>query len=307
MLRFIALGCAAGGGYPQWNCNCDGCRAARAAPDTQEGQAGIATSVDGEHWFLINASPDIRAHINATPTLHPRAGRLRDTPIAGVILTNGEIDAVTGLLSLREGSPFSIHAHPRVLDVLAENPLFDVLDRTRVPRHAIALDAPFEPALPDGTPSGLIVEAFEVPGKPAWHLEGRAEPNEERPGDTLGLRLRAATGGPEAFVIAACGRVTDGLRDRLRGAAMVMFDGTLWHDNELIDQGLAAKTGRRMGHVSVSGPEGAMARLEGLGIAQKLFVHVNNSNPILRPRTPERAEIEAAGWRLPRAGEEIAP
>ncbi len=307
MLKITVLGCAAGGGFPQWNCNCEGCRAARAAPDTHEGQAGIAISADGAHWFLINASPDIRQQINATPCLHPRAGRLRDSPIAGVILTNGEVDAVAGLLSLREGSPFTIHGHARVLGVLAENSLFGVLHPDLVARREIVLDTPFEPRLPDGRPSGLVIEAFEVPGKPAWYLEGRAEPSEERPGDTLGLRIGTTQGDGEVFVIAACGRITTALRDRLRGAAMVLFDGTLWRDDELIEQGLHHKTGRRMGHVSVWGPKGAIAGLADLGITQKLFVHINNSNPLLRPDSAERAEAEAAGWRVPRAGEEISP
>lgn len=307
MLRIVVLGAAAGGGFPQWNCNCEGCRAARAAPETQQGQAGIAISADGDNWFLVNASPDIRQQINATPCLHPRVGRLRDSPVAGVILTNGEVDAVAGLLSLREGTPLTIYGHARVLGVLAENSLFGVLHPDLVARREIAPDAPFEPRLPDGRASGLVVEAFEVPGKPAWYLEGEAEPGAERPGDTLGLRVGTTDGGPKVFIIAACGRVTPDLAERLRGAAMVLFDGTLWRDDELIEQGLHHKTGRRMGHISVSGPDGAIARLADLGIARKLFVHINNSNPLLRPHSAERAEAEAAGWRVPRAGEEISP
>ncbi len=307
MLKIVVLGCAAGGGVPQWNCNCDGCGAARADPALQQGQASVAVSADGDHWFLINASPDIRQQINATPQLHPRAGRLRDSPIAGVILTNGEVDAIAGLLSLREGSPFSIYGHPRVLGVLAENSIFNVLNPKLVPRREISIGTGFEPLLTDGRGSGLRVEAFEVPGKPAWYLEGTARADDDLPGDTLGLSIRLAEGGPEVFVIAACGRVTEALADRLRGAALVLFDGTLWRDDELIAAGLHHKTGQRMGHVSVSGPDGAIARLADLGIDRKLFVHINNSNPILRPDSAERRSIEAAGWRVPEAGEEISP
>lgn len=303
MLKIVILGSAAGGGFPQWNCNCEGCRAARFEPTLREGQASVAVSADGEHWFLVNASPDIRQQINDTPCLHPREGRLRDSPIAGVILTNGEVDAITGLLSLREGSPFSVHAHARVLETLDHNGIFDVLDRTRVPRCAITLDAPFEPDLPDGTPSGLVVEAFEVPGKPAWYLEGGTRDGGDAPGDTLGLRIGAARGGPDLFVITACGGVTDALAERIRGAGMVLFDGTLWQDDELIRAGLHTKTGRRMGHISVSGKDGAIACLADLEIGTKMFVHINNSNPILRPGTAERAAVEAAGWRVPSAGE----
>lgn len=303
MLKIVILGAAAGGGFPQWNCNCEGCRASRTDPALREGQVSVAVSADGEHWFLVNASPDIRQQINDTPCLHPREGRLRDSPIAGVILTNGEVDAITGLLSLREGSPFSIHGHSRVLDILDRNCIFDVLDRTHVPRREITLDAPFEPDLPDGTPSGVVFEAFEVPGKPAWYLEGDAGAGRERPGDTLGLRISAAQGGPALFVVTACGRVTEALAERIRGAGMVLFDGTLWQDDELIRAGLHTKTGQRMGHISVSGEDGAIAGLADLEIETRIFVHINNSNPILRPGTAERAAVEAAGWHVPSAGE----
>lgn len=305
MLKIVILGVAAGGGFPQWNCNCEGCCAARAEPTLREGQVSVAVSADGKNWFLINASPDIRQQINDTPCLHPRQGRLRDSPIAGVILTNGEVDAITGLLSLREGSPFSIHGHTRVLETLDDNSIFDVLDRTRVPRRAITLDVPFEPDLPDGMPSGLVVEAFEVPGKPAWYLEGGARDGADAPGDTLGLLIRTIRDGPSLYVITACGGVTDTLADRIRGAGMVLFDGTLWRDDELIRTGLHTKTGQRMGHISVSGEDGAIAQLADLGIGSRIFVHINNSNPILRLGTPERAAVEAAGWRVPSAGEEF--
>ena len=172
MLKVVILGSAAGGGVPQWNCNCPICAAAWAEPRLRNTQVSAAVSADeGKHWFVINASPDIRQQILDTPALHPAAGTLRHSPIAGVILTNGEIDAIAGLLSLRESSPFALHAHPRVLATLAQNSVFDVLNPTFVPRIAMQLDQPFQPLLPDGTPSGLCVEAFAVPGKPAWYME----------------------------------------------------------------------------------------------------------------------------------------
>src|SRR5579864_5766083 len=151
MLRIVVLGAAAGGGVPQWNCGCPVCRAARIEqPELQSTQASIAISADGAHWFLINASPDLRQQLIATPQLHPAAGKLRHSPIAGVILTNGEIDAVAGLLSMREGSPFTIYGHERVLAILKSNSIFNVLSEKNVQRQAIEVDQPFEPALPDG-------------------------------------------------------------------------------------------------------------------------------------------------------------
>ncbi|MGC9446032.1 pyrroloquinoline quinone biosynthesis protein PqqB [Cereibacter johrii] len=298
MLRIIVLGSAAGGGLPQWNCNCAGCRTARAEPALRNGQCALAASADGESWFLVNASPDLRQQILDTPALHPRHG-LRHSPIAGVILTNAEVDAVAGLLTLREGWPFAIHAHPDVLEVLDANPIFGVLRPEIVPRRPMLPETPFEPVLACGRASGLTVRSFAVPGKPAlWREEeGAAE------SDSIGLELSA--GGRRAFILPGCAEVTPALACRLAGADLVFFDGTLWQDDEMIRAGLSQKTGRRMGHISMSGPAGAMAALDPLGIARKVFVHINNSNPVLMPGSPERAEAERAGWCVPGPGMEF--
>src|SRR5260221_10985916 len=191
MLRVVVLGAAAGGGVPQWNCGCPICLAARTEhPELQSTQAAIAISADGDHWFLINASPDLRQQLIATPQLHPKAGKLRHSPISGVILTNGEIDAVAGLLSMREGSPFTIYAHAKVLSVLKANSIFNVLNENNVPRQPIEVDRSFEPTLPDGTPCGLEILPFAVAGKSAWYLEGKPHPGGDTGlGDTLGLRV----------------------------------------------------------------------------------------------------------------------
>src|SRR3954470_2720515 len=152
MLRIVVLGAAAGGGVPQWNCGCPVCRAARTEhPELQSTQASIAISADGHHWFLINASPDLRQQLIATPQLHPKSGSLRHSPIAGVILTNSEVDAIAGLLSMREGSPFTIYAHPRVLSILQANSIFNVLSETNVKRQPIGIDEAFEPTMPGGS------------------------------------------------------------------------------------------------------------------------------------------------------------
>src|SRR5215217_633731 len=173
MLRVVVLGAAAGGGVPQWNCGCPVCRASRSEhSELRSTQASIAFSGDGVHWFLVNASPDLRQQLTATPQLHPRTGQLRHSPIAGVILTNGEVDAVAGLLSMREGSPFTIYAHERVLAILRSNSIFNVLGETNVKRRPIDANRAFEPTLPDGSPSGMEILPFAVPGKGAWYLEG---------------------------------------------------------------------------------------------------------------------------------------
>ena len=308
MLRVIVLGAAAGGGLPQWNCGCNVCRAARHQPELQGSQASIAVSVDDANWFLVNAAPDLRQQLNVTPQLHPGPGHLRHTPIAGVILTNGEVDAVAGLLSMREGSPFTLYAHQRVLAILKANSIFNVLSETNVRREAIAIDRNFEPTLPDGSPSGIDVLPFAVPGKSAWYLEGEQHPAgaADDDGDTLGLRIEDKASGQHFFFIAACARVTPELKRRLKGAPLVLFDGTVWHDNELIDAGLGVKTGQRMGHLSMSGHDGALAMLADAGIARKYFLHINNSNPAWLPESRQREELEKAGWKMPHDGLEIS-
>ncbi|MEO8883736.1 MAG: pyrroloquinoline quinone biosynthesis protein PqqB [Devosia sp.] len=301
MLSIVVLGTAAGGGVPQWNCGCANCAAARDDHrQLRSTQASIAVSADREHWFLINASPDLRQQMTDTPCLHPKPGATRSSPIAGVLLTNGEVDAVAGLLSLREGSRFGLFAHERVLRILDANSIFNVLVAALVPRIAIEVDAPFEPALPDGSPSGLEITAFAAPGKTALFLE---DADNDELGDTLGLVIRDRADGRRLVFLAACAAVTPEVRTHLEGAAMVFFDGTLWRDDEMIALGLGKKTGQRMGHISM---EEAITALDGLGIgAAKFFLHINNSNPALRENSPERRQLEKHGWRIPADGMEI--
>jgi pyrroloquinoline quinone biosynthesis protein B len=307
MLRVVVLGAAAGGGVPQWNCGCRICRAARGDhPELRSTQASVAISADGDHWFLINASPDLRQQLLATPQLHPKAGQLRHSPVAGVILTNGEIDAVAGLLSMREGSPFTIYAHAKVLAILKANSIFNVLNEKNVRREPIELDRSFEPALLGGAPSGIEVLPFAVPGKAAWYLEGKAHPGgSDDAGDTLGLRILDKATGKYLYFLAACADMTDELKSRLAGAPLVLFDGTVWRDDELIAAGLGNKTGQAMGHIAMSGERGAIEALAVLDIGQKLFLHINNSNPALLQGSAERKIAEGAGWQIPSDGTEI--
>jgi pyrroloquinoline quinone biosynthesis protein B len=307
MLRIVVLGAAAGGGVPQWKCGCPVCQAARTErPELQSTQASIAISADGENWYLINASPDLRQQLIATPQLYPKGLRLRHSPISGVILTNSEVDAVAGLLSMREGSPFTVYAHPRVLAILKANSIFNVLSETNVKRQPIVLDEAFEPALPDGSPSGIEIVPFTVPGKGAWYLEGKTHPaGDDGAGDTLGLRIGDKASGKYLYFLAACAEVTPELKARLAGASLIFFDGTVWRDDELIAAGLGAKTGQAMGHIAMSGENGAMAALSDLGIDRKIFLHINNSNPALLRDSAERKTAERAGWQIPADGMEI--
>jgi pyrroloquinoline quinone biosynthesis protein B len=304
-LRALVLGSAAGGGLPQWNCRAE-CSA--SVWDGRDGvrpatQSSLAVSVDGENWILLNASPDLRTQLLATPQLQPRpAGQagLRNTPIRAVILTNGDVDHVAGLLTMREGQPFTIWMTAEIAAVLDRNPIFEVLDRSKVARRVVALDEPFEPA------EGLTAMLFAVPGKvPLW-LEGDVEGEVEtdRMGEhTAGVQLTA--GGTTAFYIPGCASMVPELASRLGGAAVIFFDGTVFHDDEMIRAGVGHKTGRRMGHMSMAGPDGSLAAFAGLDVGRKIFVHMNNTNPVWLPGSPERAEVEAAGWEVAHDGMEI--
>ena len=304
MLRVVVLGAAAGGGVPQWNCGCRVCQAARTShPELQSTQASIAISADDNHWFLVNASPDLRQQLIKAPQLHPAKGQLRHSPISGVILTNGEIDAIAGLLSMREGWPFTIYAHAKVLATLQANSVFNVLGEKSVKRQPVEIDQAFEPALADGSPSGIEILPFEVTGKSAWYLEGQRQ--SDRAGDTLGLRIRDKATGRFFYFLAACAEVTDDLKSRIKGAPLVFFDGTVWRDDEMIMAGLSTKTGRSMGHIAMSGESGAIAALESLGIERKIFLHINNSNPAWLHDSEERRAAEHAGWQIPADGMEI--
>jgi len=309
MLRLIVLGAAAGGGFPQWNSAGPGCLRARAgdAAARPRTQCSLAVSADGERWVLINAAPELTTQIAATPALHPRPapGAIRHSPIAAVVLTGAEVDTVAGLLSLRERHPFALYASGPSQAVLAANPIFGALNPETVPRRALPLNRPLPLLDAAGNPLGIEVEAYSVPGKVPLFLETRdaAEPGEE--GATIGLALRAGEG-PVTHFIPGCAMMTDALRDRLRGADTVFFDGTLWRDDEMIRAGAGPKTGARMGHMSVAGKGGTIAALAGLGIRRRILIHLNNTNPLLLADSPERAEAEAAGWIVAEDGMEIA-
>jgi pyrroloquinoline quinone biosynthesis protein B len=298
-LRAVALGSGAGGGVPQWNCNCRVCRLAwsgdkRVKPRTQ---AGLALSVDGESWLLLNASIDLRQQILATHALHPK-GEGRHSPIAGVVLTNAEVDSSAGLLALRERQPLSIFATQATLDAIGQNRMFDVVDRAVAPRRAVALNQPFEPL------AGIKLELFAVPGKvPLWLEEGSVAADETSE-ETVAVAVEAS--GKRLVYAPACARVTEDFHARIADADALFFDGTLFADDEMIAAGLGDKTGRRMGHMPLSGPGGTLAALERHGHMRRILIHINNSNPILIEGSPEEAKVKAAGWEIAFDGMEIA-
>ena len=311
-MEIVVLGSAAGGGFPQWNCNGPLSRRARAGdpkarPRTQ---SSIAVSADGERWALFNASPDLRQQLNETPQLHPESdptSSRRHTPIACVVLTNADVDHIAGLLNLRERQAFALYASDRVHDALKANPIFEVLDPALVERRPLPLVSTLPLAGPEGESIGLELEPFAVPGKVALYLEDPAagESFGTQEGDTIGLRIGDTQSGTSFFYLPGCAAIDEPLAGRLRGAQLVLFDGTLYRDDEMITAGLGQKTGRRMGHVSIAGPEGSMAGFEALEVERKIYIHINNSNPVLLDDSPERAAVEAAGWQVAFDGQQI--
>ena len=306
MAHAVVLGSAAGGGFPQWNSNAPACRRARRgdAAARVRSQASLAVSANDGDWVVLNASPDLRSQIEATSWLQPREG-LRSSPIAGVVLTGGDVDAIAGLLHLRERHRFAVYGPSRVLAIIAANPIFDVLASDCVRRVVLPLDERIELAGASGA-CGLAVVAFAVPGKVPLYLETTGQdPGLSEEGDAVGLEIIETATGKSLFFIPGCAAITDQLRRRLASRALVFFDGTLWRDDEMIRLGVGSKTGRRMGHMSMSGEDGTIAAFRDLGVGRRIFIHINNSNPALLDDSPERRIANAAGWEIAYDGMEV--
>ena len=267
-------------------------------------QASLAVSADGLRWLVVNAAPDLRAQIAATPALHPRPGPLRNSPLAAVLLTGAEVDAVAGLLHLRERQTFRLYAAAPALDVLDANPIFRALHPDFVHRETMPLGQPFAPCDGTGVPLGLTVEAHAVPGKVPLFAEADDAPGVKEDGEALGLVISA--GGEALHYVPGCAMMTPALAGRLRGAACVLFDGTLWTDDEMIRQGAGPKTARRMGHMPITGEGGTLEALADLGVRRRILTHLNNTNPALLDDSPERAHLNAQGWEVAWDGMEIA-
>lgn len=298
-MRLLVLGSGAGGGLPQWNAPNENGRAAfgRDPLVPFRSQCSIAVTLDGQGWVIFNAAPEIRQQILDSRALHPVEAP-RSSPIKAVLLTGGEIDQVAGLLTLRERQPFVLWASAPTLKALAMNPIFEALAPETVARHAILPDTPFEPL------AGLRVTALDIPGKAPLYLERtRADPTLSEPGDCLAFVIEAD--GKRAVFAPGCKTMTSGLADACDGADAVFFDGTLYDDAEMIASGEGVKTGRRMGHMPMTGPDSAVSAFAGLSPRRKLFIHINNTNPAVRRGSPQRAALAAAGWEVAEDGMEL--
>ncbi|MCD9121173.1 pyrroloquinoline quinone biosynthesis protein PqqB [Cupriavidus sp. UGS-1] len=304
MTTLKVLGSAAGGGFPQWNCNCTNCDGVRrgavsAMPRTQ---SSIALTENGLDWLLVNASPDILAQIRATPALQPARQR-RDTGIASVLLMDAQIDHVTGLLMLRENSRrLPLYATAPVLADLSE-----ALPLSRVLSHYCGLEP--HPLPLDGKPLRIApLQRATVTPVPLDSKAPPYSPNRQAPrrGDNIGLRVVDTATGRRVFYAPGLGHVTAELMEELRGADIVLVDGTFWTDDEMLRQGLSNKTAAEMGHLALSGAGGMVEVLDALPASRKILIHINNTNPILDERSPQRRHLSARGIEVAWDGMEIA-
>ncbi|MFT3808953.1 MAG: pyrroloquinoline quinone biosynthesis protein PqqB [Micropepsaceae bacterium] len=298
-MRLLVLGSGAGGGLPQWNALNENGRAAfgRDPLVPFRSQCSLAVSIDGESWAILNAAPDLRQQIIDNPALHPKTGP-RSSPIRAVLLTGAEIDQVTGLLTLRERQAFDVWASAPTLAALAMNPIFEALSAAYVTRRAVTPGAAFAP-LP-----GLKVTPLDVPGKAPLYLERtRATPTDAAPGDSLAFVLESA--GRRVVFAPGVKEVTDDIARAADGADVVLIDGTLFTDDEMIRAGEGAKAGRRMGHLPMTGDGSIVEAFRGIAAKRKLFIHINNTNPAARRDSPARAALAEAGWDIAEDGMEI--
>lgn len=293
-MQLRVLGSAAGGGFPQWNCGCPTCQEARVAPDRARPrtQSSIAVRSDSGPWYLVNASPDVRAQLELLRD--GVAPALRSSPVAGVLLTDAEIDHTAGLLILREShEPLRIHGTAAVRHALRVGfPVLDVLDRYCGVEWS-GLEPGDTTSLPPAGDGALEVEAFPLPGDAPLYMRDRAAAPEE--GTTIGLTFRDPATGGTATYAPGLARLDTSLLARLEASDLVLLDGTFWRNDELPALGVGTRTALDMGHLPLSGAEGSMATLRGLRGPRKVLVHVNNSNPILLEHSAERLAAEEAG------------
>jgi pyrroloquinoline quinone biosynthesis protein B len=301
-MRVKILGSAAGGGFPQWNCACPNCRAQRAG--TFQGKARtqthVAISNDNKNWFLLGASPDLRAQIEATPELHPREG-VRQSPIAGAVLCNADVDHTLGLLLLRELQPLRVHATDSIRRILTEdNSMFGMLQR--VPGQVIWTDVTpgttFPLLNPSGEDSGLRCRALSLSSHYPAYVSQRRQAELASNQASLGLIVESPTG-KRLACMPAVPQIDDALFHEIESVDVLLFDGTFWSDDELIRIQGSGQTAQQMGHVPVSS---SLKKLAQLRRPRKIYLHINNTNPMLDESGPEYRQVREAGWEIAEDG-----
>jgi pyrroloquinoline quinone biosynthesis protein B len=292
-MRVHLLGTAAGGAFPQWNCNCENCGWARTGRGRSAArtQSCIAISSDDSRWFLVNASPDIRIQIESFPPLWPPAGTCRGTAIAGVLLTSADLDHTLGLLNLRESGPLVVHASAAVRRTLVNGINIDaVLCSYNGIKWREPPPAPAPLQYPDGSRSGIQYSAFPVPGQPPRYQ--RAENSAVH---VVGYRFIDDSTGGTLVVIPGLAAFDESVAASALESDALLLDGTFFDEDELERTGTGTATASEMGHLPVGGSGGSLARIAPVTQVKRVYVHINNTNPMLLDDSPQRALVEAAG------------
>jgi pyrroloquinoline quinone biosynthesis protein B len=304
-MKILVLGSAAGGGFPQWNCNCRNCAGLRNGTlrATARTQSSIAVSSNGQDWVLINASPDILTQIRATPALQP-ARAARDTGIAAVMLMDAQIDHVTGLLMLREGKTLPLYCTAPVWNELENGlPLASVLSHyCGVHWHALPVDGSAATQVPGI--DGIRFTPLALRSKAPPYSKHRERPE---PGDNIGLLIEDIGSGRSVFYAPGLGVIEPHVEAAMQAADCVLVDGTLWTADEMIALGLSKKMAADMGHLPLSGEGGMIEVLDRIGDRRKILIHINNTNPILDEDSPQRAQLARHGIEVAFDGMEIVP
>jgi len=297
------LGSAAGGGFPQWNCTCPPCRAVRTGsrPCVPRSQSSIAVSFDRAQWFLFNASPDIQSQIESFPELHPDDGRV--IRLQAVLLTDAELDHTLGLLLMREGRGLEVHATESVHETLTTGS--GVLKTLEA-----YCPVKWQPVLPGAEvplgsgSNGLSYRAFDVPTDKRMRFPSPST-HAATHGRVVGYRVTDTSSGRSVVYLPCVQQLTPDVLAELADCSGLLVDGTCWRDDEMISLGLASKTSRDMGHVPIDGPGGSLELLSPLPIDRKVYIHINNTNPILFEDSPERRLLDQHAMEVAADGLEL--
>ncbi len=305
-MRVKILGSAAGGGFPQWNCACSNCR--RMRDGTLHGsartQVQAAVSPDNSSWYLLSASPDLPRQIESFPKLHP-AGQPRETPIAALLLTGADLDQVLGLILLRESQPLRVYATRSIRKIIMENNIIFAMVSKQIAWEELIPSREMELTSVGGANSGIRCLPFALSGNYPYYVGGELASSMASEDALLGLRLESVSGSGRLVYLPGAPFVEESWREYLETCDLLLFDGTFWTDDELIGVQGSGRTARQMGHMPISGPNGSLEQLAGLKRPRKIYIHVNNTNPILDEDSPEYRRVREAGWEVAQDGMEF--
>jgi pyrroloquinoline quinone biosynthesis protein B len=305
-VRVKILGSAAGGGFPQWNCACSNCK--RVRDGTLHGlsrtQVQVAVSSDNSNWYLLSASPDLPRQIESFPELHP-SERPRETPIAALVLPGGDLDQLLGLILLRESQPLRAYATPSIRKIIMENNIIFAMVRKQISWDDVIPGREFELVSVNGTNSGIRCLPFALIGNYPHYVTGQQAASLPADQALLGLRLQHSSGGGTVVYMPGTPSIEQSWLEHLETCDLLLIDGTFWTDDELIRIQGSGRTARQMGHLPISGPGGSLEQLSRLKRPRKIYIHVNNTNPILDEDSPEYQQVRRAGWEIAQDGAEF--